>query len=156
MAHYFFDTSALAKRYAQEPGTDVVDDLVERDDDTIVITSLSVVELASALRRKRNRGSLSPDDVDGLLTIFFEEALETFVVVPLDETRYETALDIVLEDDLRTLDSLQLAAALDIGADLELTFVSADRDLNEVATLRGLETLDPAAQDSPTTDSDDR
>lgn len=34
MAHYFFDTSALAKRYAQEPGTDLVDELVERDDST--------------------------------------------------------------------------------------------------------------------------
>lgn len=115
-----------------------------------MITSLSVVELASALRRKRNRGSLSPGDVDGLLTVFFEEALETFVVVPLDETRYETALDLVLEDDLRTLDSLQLAAALDIGADLELAFVCADRDLNEVATQRGLDTLDPVVDDVPT------
>ena len=150
MVHFFFDTSALAKRYAQEPGTDFVDELVERDDSTIVITSLSVVELASALRRKRNRGSLSPGDVDGLLTVFFEEALETFVVVPLDETRYETALGLVLEDDLRTLDSLQLAAALDIGADLELAFVCADRDLNEVATQRGLDTLDPVVDDVPT------
>ena len=39
MRTLFFDTSALAKRYAEEPGTETVDQLVDAADTTIVITS---------------------------------------------------------------------------------------------------------------------
>lgn len=35
----FFDTSALVKRYAEEEGTDVVDELIEASDESVVITS---------------------------------------------------------------------------------------------------------------------
>lgn len=106
MGHLFFDTSAIAKRYADEPGTEVVDRQIESDESTVVISSLTIVELASALRRKHNRGTLSKSDVDGLLTAFFRESLESFTIVALDETRFERALDLVLSEDLRTLDSL--------------------------------------------------
>lgn len=99
--------------------------------------------MASAFRRKQNRGDLSKSDVDDLLTAFFRESLEQFTIVPLNETRFERALDLVLRDDLRTLDSLQLAAALDVAADLELTFVCADRKLVSVAANNGLESINP-------------
>lgn len=145
MVHFFFDTSALAKRYADEPGTEVVDRLVESETTTVVITSLTIVELASALQRKQNRGSLSESAVDGLLTAFFRESLEDFTIVALDETRFERALDLVLTDDLRTLDSLQLAAAIDVSADLESVFVCSDRELATVADAHGLETIDPTS-----------
>ncbi|MCL9812045.1 type II toxin-antitoxin system VapC family toxin [Natranaeroarchaeum aerophilus] len=147
MTHLFFDTSAIAKRYAVEPGTDTVDHLIESSDSTVLITSLTIVELASALRRKQNRDALSRSDVDRLLTVFFRESLEEFTIVALDETRFEQALDLVLEDDLRTLDSLQLAAALEVNADLECQFVCADDDLISVADTHGLETIDPTADD---------
>jgi len=48
----FFDTATLVKRYADEAGTETVDQLIETTEDTIVITSLSVIEIASAFRRK--------------------------------------------------------------------------------------------------------
>ena len=41
----YVDTSALVKRYYEEWGTAVVGSLVERDDETVVITSLAVEEL---------------------------------------------------------------------------------------------------------------
>ncbi|WP_255192176.1 type II toxin-antitoxin system VapC family toxin [Natronobeatus ordinarius] len=154
MTRLFFDTSALAKRYAEEPGTETVDRLIESDESTVIITSLTIIELASALRRKQNRGSLSNSDVDGLLTAFFRESLENFTIVALDETRFERALELVLGDDLRTLDSLQLAAALDVATDLECTFVCADRELVAVADSHGLEAVDPTDGD-PLSDLED-
>lgn len=42
----FFDTSALVKRYADEQGTQTVDRLIETTESTIIITSLSVIEIA--------------------------------------------------------------------------------------------------------------
>lgn len=55
----FFDTSALVKRYAEEEGTTVVDELIEQRDETVVITSLAVVEMTSAFRRKYNRDEIT-------------------------------------------------------------------------------------------------
>lgn len=86
MPRLFFDTSALVKRYYEEAGSGAVDELIEVEDDEVVITSLSVVETASALRRKQNRDEITGDDVDRLLSAFFEGALDGFVVLPMDES----------------------------------------------------------------------
>lgn len=140
----FFDTSALVKRYADEQGTKSVDQLIETADCPIVISSLSVIEIASAFRRKYNRGEISEQKRDGLLASFFEEATERFTIVPIDESSFEDAFDLVLEDDLRTLDSAQLAAALELPpSNPEITFVCADEKLVAVASRHGLSTTNP-------------
>jgi len=140
----FFDTSALVKRYADEQGTRTVDRLIEPPENSIIITSLSVIEIASAFRRKSNRGELSERKRDGLLVSFFEEATERFTVVPLHEGIFETAFDLVLEDDLRTLDSLQLAAALTVPTPTpDITFVCADETRVDAADQHGLSTNNP-------------
>ena len=141
----FFDTSALVKRYADETGTRTVDQLIETPENTVIITSLSVIEIASAFRRKSNRGDISDKRRDALLGSFFEEATERFTVIPVDEGIFETAFDLVLDDDLRTLDSLQLAAALSLPTpNPDLTFVCADTTLIDIAQQHGLSTNNPA------------
>lgn len=140
----FFDTSALVKRYAEEPGTDSVDALVEADDAAVFVTSITVVEMTSAFRRKNNRGECSTETMHELLSAFFTDALTEFVVLPMDEALFEWSIDLVFEDDLRTLDSLQLAAALALANDHdEVTFVCADARLVSVARSRGLDGLNP-------------
>ena len=146
MPRLFFDTSALVKRYYEEEGSETVDELIEAEDSEVVITSLAVVEVASALRRKRNRDEITSDDVSRLLSSFFEEALAEFTILPMDDSFSETALDLVLRSDLRTLDSLQLAAALSIVTETSTpVFVCADRQLADVAAERGLETRHPSS-----------
>lgn len=117
MTDSFFDTSALVKRYATEPGTETVDDLIDADETTVFITSLSVVEMTSAFRRKYNRGDVAEETMIGLVSAFFDEALAEFVILPMDEALFNWSFDLILDDDLRTLDSLQLAAALALSAD---------------------------------------
>jgi hypothetical protein len=54
---------------------------------------------------------------------------------------------LILEDDLRTLDSLQLAAALSLSTDRsELRFVCVDETLVSVVRLHGLDATDPVAK----------
>ena len=140
----FFDTSALVKRYADETGTRTVDQLIETPENTVIITSLSVIEIASAFRRKSNRGDISDKRRDALLGSFFEEATERFTVIPVDEGIFETAFDLVLDDDLRTLDSLQLATAVSLPTpNPEITFVCADEALVNVAEQHGLSINNP-------------
>ncbi|MDZ7700898.1 MAG: type II toxin-antitoxin system VapC family toxin [Halobacteriales archaeon] len=143
----FFDTSALVKRYAEEPGTDIVDELLEKADTPVLITSLTVIETTSAFRRKQNAGELSERRRDDLLVAFFREATGSFTLIPVLDEGFQMAVELVLQDDLRTLDALQLGTALaltDLGSDLR--FVGADENLLEVAADRGLPTINPTAE----------
>lgn len=109
-----------------------------------MITSLSVIETTSAFRRKQNIGELTVQNRDNLLVAFLKEATETFTLIPIEGDGFGVAFDLVLEDNLRTLDAIQLGTALDLATpDLELTFVCADQKLGAVATERGLSTIDP-------------
>lgn len=139
----FFDTSALVKRYAQEPGIEAVDRLFEWADG-VIISSLAVIEMTSALRRKYNEGEITVRQRDDLLVAFFAEATEARRIVPVDATAFEVAFDLVLNENLRTRDALQLGTALSrADGDLDLTFVCADRKLIQVARTRGLSTNHP-------------
>lgn len=143
MDRLFFDTSALVKRYYEEPGTETVDALIEGES-TVVISSLAVVETVSAFRRKYNRDGISELQMNRLLSAFFEEALAEFVILPMDESAFQFSFSLVLEHDLRTLDSLQLSAALTVDADDKpVTFVSADTELVAIADANGLTTVNP-------------
>jgi predicted nucleic acid-binding protein len=148
MPYYFFDTSALVKRYHDEVGTDTVDSVIEDEANTIVISSLAVIEATSEFRKRYNSGDLSEAGMRDLLTTFFDEALNDFVIVPMNDVALERAFDLVLRDDLRTLDSLQLSAALAFDADVEgCTFVCADLELIETAAEHELETVVPDGSD---------
>lgn len=64
--------------------------------------------------------------------------------MPIEDVPLEAALDLVLTDDLRTLDSIQLAAVLAVGEEYpDLQFVTADRELGDVANEAGLDTTIP-------------
>jgi len=139
----FFDTSALVKRYYAESGTERVDELIESDAAT-AISSLAVIETVSAFRRKHNRDEISKAEMNALLSAFFTEALDDFLVLPLEESLVQFSFELVVEDDLRTLDSLQLSAALSLDTgDEQPVFVCADSDLVSVAERHGLETIEP-------------
>lgn len=144
---HFFDTSALVKRYHEEPGIEAVDSIIDGDG-TVVITSLSVIKAVSAFRRKQNSEDIPRTAVDGFIGAFFREALAEFVILPLHETLFDRSFELVLRDDLRTLDSLQLSAALAVDSTVDdLRFMCADIELVAVADQRGLDTTNPNPAD---------
>lgn len=145
METYFFDTSALVKRYHEEQGTERVDEILDDEEPEILISSLTVIESVSAFRRKHNRGDVTESEMQQLLSVFFREALDDFVIVPLEESLLTFSFDLVLEDDLRTLDSLQLSAGLSLAEEMsDIQFATADTALADVARERGLATVVPA------------
>lgn len=144
MSEFFFDTSALVKRYHVEPGTERVDAILDDPDAEIFISSLAIIESVSAFKRKHNRGEVTEQEMTNLISVFFREALDDFVILPLEESVMTFSFDLILDEDLRTLDSLQLSAGLSLASEIEnLTFVTADEKLVEIADQRGLETVRP-------------
>ncbi len=52
MSTYFFDTSALVKRYHREIGTEIVDAAFDDKNATKIISDISVIEFYSAFAKK--------------------------------------------------------------------------------------------------------
>lgn len=147
MGTYFFDTSALVKRYHEEDGTEQVDEMLDDEDADVLLSSLTVVESVSAFRRKHNRREISESEMEQLVGVFFREALDDFVIIPLEESLLRFSFELVLQDDLRTLDSLQLSAGLSLAEQLnDVVFVTADEELATVGEDYGLETIVPQTE----------
>ena len=67
----------------------------------------------------------------------------SFDVIEIDQPLVEHAATLAVEHELRSLDSLHLAAALVLPRE-DLVFASWDRRLNPVASAEGLQLLPPA------------
>jgi predicted nucleic acid-binding protein len=133
----YFDASALAKRYVEEPESPAVRRLLE---ECLVCTSrLSEVEIASALARRTKDGSLSPADRDRALSALSED-MRTFYVVELFPEIARVARGLLLRHGLRAGDAVQLASSTHVreSAVQAVLFVAFDRRLNEAATGEGL------------------
>jgi len=74
MAGYFFDTSALAKRYIQEVGSLWVSNACgNASEDLIFIADITEVELASAIFRRSKTGSLTQIEAQAAIAQFDAE-----------------------------------------------------------------------------------
>lgn len=64
MANYFLDTSAFAKLYHQEAGSEYVEHLVEQKGNLAVVSRLTLVEIESVIAIKVRRGELDSPGQD--------------------------------------------------------------------------------------------
>jgi uncharacterized protein len=142
MSSYFLDTSALVKRYHIEQGTAKVKPLFDDAENTLYISELALVESASAFQRRKNRGEMSTQAMSDALEKFDGDAINYLVVIGISRDLIERAKSLVLQHGLRTLDALQLAAALSLKPRVPV-FVSADANLLSAAQANGLESLNP-------------
>ena len=146
MASYFLDTSALAKRYIVEQGTQRVVALVEGAD-RLIVSRLTMVEVTSALARRARTGNLTTDQLSSILNAFETELRDRFAVMELGTPVMTRATDLARVHGLRAADAIQLACALLAGgsrpAEASLTLVSSDEELNGAAAREGLVVLDP-------------
>jgi predicted nucleic acid-binding protein len=134
----YFDTSALVKRYVDEPGRREVQQLLRRHD--CVTSAILPVELRSALRRRVAERSLDTSRVSEILKrVAADRAYWTVVEVGAEVLSGAEAL--VSLHPLRTLDAIHVASAQLFSNRLSvanLTFVSADKRQTDVASAIGL------------------
>jgi len=134
----YFDTSALVKRYIDEPGRREVQQLLRRHD--CVTSVLLPVELRSALRRRVAEGTLNAARLPKTLKrITTDRAYWTLVEIGQD--LLVAAETLVASQPLRTLDALHVASAqlfADRVTASNLVFVSADVRQTAAAAMAGL------------------
>ncbi|MCU1355846.1 MAG: PilT protein domain protein [Acidimicrobiales bacterium] len=112
---YYLDTSAAVKLVVEEVGSKALRSWVRKANEPIVSSDLLRTELLRATRRG------APDQMHQARVV-----LDSLVLLTLSTPLFERAAD--LEPDLlRSLDALHLAAALDLGDDLDGMITYDDR-----------------------------
>lgn len=148
MARYFFDSSALVKRYLLEEGTRTVLELIESGE-PLVVSRLALVEIASTAARRVKSGDISGDQCDSLLQVLEEEFRTRFDVIELGGAAITRGVDLIRVHALRAADAIQLSCALMAAGGSrtgsEFVFVSSDGELNAAAEAEDLTVLDPCA-----------
>ena len=129
----FFDSSALAKRYVQESGSDRVEAILSSAS-ALGVSIICVSEVVSALCRRRREGKLSQQQYREAKRALFAD-IEDATVVDLTEAVMVRAVDFLERWPLRSSDSLQLACAAEWAAQL---VVSADKQQCSAARIYGL------------------
>jgi len=146
---YFLETTAFAKLFVQEPGTDALIRLMEAvEDNRKLIAACAPLEVYAAIRRRERAGEIGHEDAAAALEILRLEAAR-MVQEPLNPAVLEAARQLLDRTTLRWPDALQLGAAIvarDMFQGTEIVFVSASQQLLEAAKAEGFHALDPAKE----------
>jgi predicted nucleic acid-binding protein len=126
----FLDSSALAKRYHEEPGSDRVDQILFSAS-SLGVSVICLSEVVSALCRYRRERKLSLQQYSKAKQACLEDIEDSSVVYVTDQV-ITRAIALLEHWTLRSSDSLQVASAAEWNADL---FVSADA--KQCAAARG-------------------
>jgi predicted nucleic acid-binding protein len=152
VSDYFFDSSALLKRYVTEQGTAWILTLTaRRARNTIFIAQITPVEVISGIERQHRMGQLLAADAQSVRRLLDRHVSRDYRIVALTDEIVTRAKDLISVHPLRAYDAVQLASALESNARLlaagspPLTFVSADTRLLTAAVAEGLATEDPNA-----------
>jgi predicted nucleic acid-binding protein len=146
---YFLESTAFAKLFVQEQGTDALIRLMEAvEDNRKLISASTPLEVYAAIRRREHSGGIAAEDATAALESLRMEAAR-MVQEPLTPAVLEAARQLLDRTTLRWPDSLQLAAAIvarEMFQGTEIIFVSASAQLLEAAKAEGFHTLDPAKE----------
>jgi predicted nucleic acid-binding protein len=134
----YFDTSALIKRYVDEPGRREVLRLLREHD--CVASAVMTVEVRSALWRCVRDGSIDAARIPQVLRRFAVDCAFWALVEPRRDV-LDAAEALVGTHPLRTLDAIHVASAQLFASRIaapRLVFVSADARQTDVATALGM------------------
>jgi uncharacterized protein len=143
---YFLESTAFAKLFVQEPGTNALIRLMETvEDNRKLIAASAPLEVYAAIRRRERAGSISSADATAVLEILRIEAAR-MVQEPLNPAVLEAARQLLDRTTLRWTEALQLGAALvarEMFRGTEIIFLSASPVLLDAARSEGFQALDP-------------
>lgn len=129
------DSSAFAKRFVAEHGSDAVDEMCVHASE-LGLSVLCVPEVVSALNRRLRERLLTPRQYR-LAKQYLLDDVRDADIIQLTPAVVGSAVLILETSPVRAMDALHVACALEWNADV---FVSADRRLVSAAKRTGLKT----------------
>lgn len=117
----FFDTSAFAKRYIEEFGSRQIQDFCH-EATALGLSVLTLPELISTLNRLKREKKITNKQYQSIKSEILID-FEDIEICSLTPSVIKQAIQLLEKNILRTLDSLQVASAIEWGAEM---FISAD------------------------------
>jgi hypothetical protein len=150
MAAYFFDSSAIVKRYVQETGAAWVQAVADpAGGNLIYLARIAAVEVTSAIARRQRAGTIAAPDAAAALTQFHQDMAAEYRVLEITRSLLAGAARLAEAHALRAYDAVQLAGVTELHAQRAaaglpaVTLVSADQELNAAASAYGILVEDP-------------
>lgn len=139
----FVDSSALVKRYIEEPGSDKIDALLDGAR-KILVSRLAYAETLSALVRRRKVLDFSDEEFDHVIAEFRSD-WERFTVLEMNDEALQHLDRVIERHTLKGADSIHLSTALWIKqtSAANLTFVASDKELLSAARNERFKTVNP-------------
>ena len=131
----FFDSSSFAKRYIEEKGSQLVDDICQEATE-LSISMICIPEIISALHRRIREKNLSLKDYH-IIKQALSDDVRDILIINLTEEVISTSTRLLETYALGAMDALHIACAVEWGADL---FVSSDKQQIAAAGKTGLQT----------------
>jgi uncharacterized protein len=132
----YFDASALVKRYVNEEGSSLVDQMLRKNKPAT--TRYSALEITSALSRRNRMGDLSHPDYKRTIEQLNLD-LTKMIIVEVTSHVILTAQKAIQKNALRAGDALQLGSAIHLKQKLqgEIAFICFDSNLLIAAQTEG-------------------
>ncbi len=150
MSIYYFDSSALVKRYCHETGSLWVRRLADPEQEHGIFTAhITGIEVVAAIARKARMREMSEPDATTAIHTFRDHFQAQYQIVLMTPEIVDRAMELAEKRGLRGYDAAQLASAIIIHAELsgsglsELIFICADINLNQVAQAENLSVQNP-------------
>jgi predicted nucleic acid-binding protein len=145
---FYLDTAAVLKRYRTEPGSAVVDELLDARTaaDTLASSRFTLLEGTAVARRLLKGRLLRRRAYAALMARFLQEMGTAVTLAPVTDALIADATLVAEQHALRTGDAVQLAAAIALhrtSPGERWVFVTNDRQLAEAARAAGFDVLNP-------------
>jgi len=150
--HFFFDASALAKRYTPETGTDTIDVIFDNVSfERLMCSAIGALEVFWICVRKRNDGRINARDFSQATLYFRQEVLAAgsdFQTLSTSESNLQLPMTFIEVHAINSTDALVLASALEVAQRLrtvgdDLVLVASDQRLLRAAQAEGLSSFNP-------------
>ena len=153
MVVFYFDTSAIIKRYRIEKGTAIVDEILGNpfSQDIFYTSFLTILEVTSSITRLKRSSQLTDYLAREIFSRFRQDIHEHFRILPLDNETATNAISLVEQYGLRSADAIHMATAIYIFcaiAGSAHAMVSSDRELVQAAKSSNIVVLNPEIEDS--------
>lgn len=150
MSRFFLDSSALVKRYVEEPGTAWIREIASpAAGHVLVVAQIAQVEVVSGIMRRARERLLEWRTARNLRVLIDRDIRRQYRIIGTSADVIRRAEDLLERHVLRASDAIQLASALESSELLAddrhpgLEFVSADSRLLAAVKGEGLTTIDP-------------
>lgn len=154
MRSFCLDASALAKRYAAEAGTPLMNHLFAQvPPSRMYLFNMGIAEVVSLLVRKKNAGALTAATCSQALIevereLILSANLNRFAA---EDALVTAALALIQKHSINSTDAIVLRSALDLAVPLraagdDLVLVASDQRLLRAAQAEGLVTFNPETQ----------